>query len=454
MFSSAPAHRRHRPHLRPGVVLAVLALLAAGAAVAFLLIQRDDGRRAAAQRFVTAWTRGDTAGMWQALDPEAKRRYPQRRFAALVRSGNLAAGVRSVAAKKVGEVHDDHVAAVVAVRTATFGVLRGTVSLPVRGADSTAGVAWTPSLRLPGVRAGEAIRRREGPQPARASILAADGTHLDADSLGASIAGTPGPPPTGLERLYDARLGGHPSMRLVFGKRIVARTPSVAGRTLHTTIRPSLQQAAAAALGSKLGGVAVVRPRDGAVLALAGLAVSAPQPPGSTFKIITTAAALQAGIATPDSTYPVRTYAGLDGPRLRNAGGESCGGPLTNAFGVSCNSVFAPLGARLGARRLVATARRFGFGERLADRIPAAKTSTISPPSKLPDSLAVGAAAIGQDRDLATPLAMASVGATIANGGRRARLRIATSDAPRSTRVGSRRGPRQGPPLMPALRPP
>src|SRR4051812_9116889 len=246
MFSSAPAHRRHRPHLRPGVVLAVLALLAAGAAVAFLLIQRDDGRRAAAQRFVTAWTRGDTAGMWQALDPEAKRRYPQRRFAALVRSADRAAGLRSVAARKVGEVANDHVAAKVAVRTATFGVLRGTVSLPVRGSDSTAGVAWDPSLRLPGLRQGEAVRRRSGPQPDRKPILAADGSHLDADSLGASIAGTAGPPPTGLERLYDARLGGHPSMRLVFGKRIVASTPAVHGRSLHTTIEPALQQQAAA----------------------------------------------------------------------------------------------------------------------------------------------------------------------------------------------------------------
>ena len=440
MFSSAPARRRHGPPIRPGVVLAVLALLLAAAGVtALVLANHDDGRRAAAQRFVTAWTHRDAAAMWRALDPQAQRRYPQRRFAALVRSADRAAGVRSVAARKVGEVHDDHVAVTVAVPTATFGVLRGTVSLPVRGSDSTAGVAWDPSLRLPGLRPGEAVRRREGPAPARKPILAADGTHLDADPLGASIAGTPGPPATGLQRLYDARLGGHPSMRLLFGKRIVRSTPAVHGRSLHTTIEPALQRDAAAALGSKLGGVAVVRPSDGAVLALAGLAVSAPQPPGSTFKIITLSGALQEGIATPESTYPVRTYAVLDGTQLRNAGGESCGGTLTNAFVVSCNSVFAPLGARLGAKRLVAIARRFGFGERLSDRIPAAKTSTISPPAKLRDSLAVGAAAIGQDRDLATPLAMAGVGATIAEGGRRARLRIATSDAPHRTRVVSRR---------------
>jgi peptidoglycan glycosyltransferase len=77
----------------------------------------------------------------------------------------------------------------------------------------------------------------------------------------------------------------------------------------------------------------------------------------------------------------------------------------SSSFAHSCNSVFAPLGARLGARRLVRTAEAFGFNER--PRVPAARASRIS--RELKDSLAVGAAAIGQDRDLATPLQMASV---------------------------------------------
>jgi cell division protein FtsI/penicillin-binding protein 2 len=184
--------------------------------------------------------------------------------------------------------------------------------------------------------------------------------------------------------------------------------------------------AAVAALGQQLGGVAVIRPRDGAVQALAGLAVSAPQPPGSTFKIITASAALENGIATPSSTYPIRTSATLSGVELRNADGEACGGSLTEAFTVSCNSVFAPLGAKLGARRLVETARAFGFDQQ--PNIPAAMPSTISPPSQLRDDLAAGAAAIGQDRDLATPLEMATVGATIALDGRRVQPRITTLD--------------------------
>jgi peptidoglycan glycosyltransferase len=203
---------------------------------------------------------------------------------------------------------------------------------------------------------------------------------------------------------------------------VIARAGVVHGRAVRTTLRPGLIQVAAAALGDQLGGVAVLRPRDGAVLALAGLAVSAPQPPGSTFKMITVSAALAHGLATPETTFPVRTAATLSGVKLSNANGEACGGSLTTAFIESCNSVFAPLGAKVGARRLVAAARAFGFGER--SPIPAARPSTIAPAAQLKDSLAVGAAAIGQDRDLATPLEMASVAATIATGGRRARPRL------------------------------
>jgi cell division protein FtsI/penicillin-binding protein 2 len=322
---------------------------------------------------------------------------------------------------------------VVTVRTADFGTLSGTVGLPVSGSGAAAGVDWDPSLRLPGLRPGESVTRSAGPAPPRAPILAADGTPLDATGPGAAVAGRAGPPPTGLERLYDRRLAGHPSERLLFGAQIVARTARVPGRSLRTTISPRLMAAATVALGARLGGVAVLRPADGAVLALAGLAVSAPQPPGSTFKIITLAAALDHGLAGPASTYPVATSATLSGVKLTNASGEACGGSLTEAFSKSCNSVFAPLGARLGAARLVAAARAFGFDEQPA--IPAARPSTISPPSGLRDDLAVGAAAIGQDRDLATPLEMASVGATIAAGGRRAAPRIAAIEPVRRRTV-------------------
>jgi len=76
-------------------------------------------------------------------------------------------------------------------------------------------------------------------------------------------------------------------------------------------------------------------------------------------KMITATAALEAGIVNLNSTFPIATSADIAGYVLSNAGGEACGGTFLNAFAVSCNSVFAPLGPRIGAAR-------FGY---LADKL-------------------------------------------------------------------------------------
>jgi cell division protein FtsI/penicillin-binding protein 2 len=135
------------------------------------------------------------------------------------------------------------------------------------------------------------------------------------------------------------------------------------------------------------------------------------------------------------SSYPVQQFATLSGVRLYNASSESCGGSLADSFAHSCNSVFAPMGADLGRRRLLAISERFGFNAE--PRLPAEKASTIA--KDLRDDLAIGAAAIGQERDLATPLMMASVGATIANGGVRVRPRIVREERKVRRRVVRRR---------------
>jgi penicillin-binding protein A len=399
-------------------LLVVLAVVGAAAGGVYLWRSHEnaqEARRSAAERFAAAWEGRDPAAMWRTLSPRARAITPERRFVTAYRNADRAAGVRAVNAGRLGSERDGRIALPVAVRTDIFGTLRGTIRLRVSGTGDDAGVDWSFAFRLPGLRSDEPVVRRAGPQPRRGVLLAADGSRLEGTALA-----------SGLQKRYADRLEGHPSARLAFGERVVARTSAVKGRPVRTTIDPALSRAAAAALGGKVGGIAVIRPRDGAVQALAGLAVSAPQPPGSTFKIITTAAALQHRVATPSTTYPVQTAATLSGVRLRNASGEACGGTLQEAFAESCNSVFAPLGAKVGARRLVAAARAFGFNEE--PRIPAAKPSTISAAADLADSLAVGAAAIGQDRDLATPLGMASVGATIASGGRRAQPRITMHD--------------------------
>jgi peptidoglycan glycosyltransferase len=456
MFASAPPRRSSVAWLEPGrrrrrgrdgipwrAALIILLVLAAVGGAAYYVINRNhkaDMRRDAANSFVRAWARGDERAMWATLDARGRAAYPRARFRRLYHTANDAATVTAVRVGDLAGPKDGVFTAPVAVATRQFGTLRGTVRLPVHDENDGARIAWAPHLRLPGLRSGEQVRRRILARPQRAAVLGADGRRLDADPATAAIAGRPptgDDPGSGLERMFDARLAGRPGAELIFGDRVVAKVKVRRGHSVRATIRPGLQRAAAAALGGKLGGVAVVRPRDGSVLALAGLAVSAPQPPGSTFKIITASGALQHNIATPSSSYPVRTFAVLSGVKLRNASNESCGGTLTQAFIDSCNSVFAPLGAKLGATKLVRTAEGFGFNER--PRVPDAKASTIPQPRDLKDSLAVGASAIGQDRDLATPLQMAVAGATIAERGRRARPRIVRSDRVMRRRVVSAR---------------
>jgi cell division protein FtsI/penicillin-binding protein 2 len=241
---------------------------------------------------------------------------------------------------------------------------------------------------------------------------------------------------SGLERIFESRLAGTPGGALVAGTRTLAHTRPHRAPAVRTSISPSLERAAIAALGGRLGGAAIIDPRNGQVLALAGLAFSALQPPGSTFKIVTVTAALEARATTLRSTYPVRTAAVLEGRTLENAHGESCGGTLVQSFAKSCNSVFAPLGARVGAARLVATAERFGFNR--DPGIPGMATSTIPPAADLSGELDVGSSAIGQGRDQATTLQMTTVAAAIGEHGRRPRPTLLAGSRGHFDRVTSR----------------
>src|SRR4029079_11557803 len=102
------------------------------------------------------------------------------------------------------------------------------------------------------------------------------------------------------------------------------------------------------------------------VLALAGIAYSAPQPPGSTFKIVTLAGLLDAGTVKKSAKFPIETKTTLEGVELENANGEACGGSLRASFAESCNSVFVPLGAKLGADQLLETAEKLWLHEETA----------------------------------------------------------------------------------------
>jgi peptidoglycan glycosyltransferase len=410
-------YRRHRRR-NPLAYLVPLALVAVVAGIVALVVRHNreiDRQRADAAQFAKAYAARDTTAMWDALDAKSQEAYPRARFAQLVRRADTAATARTKRVGRASDPKDGTVTVPVAVDTRLFGTMRGTLKLEV----DDGGVRWQPAMRLPGLRAGEAPRRRTLQAAHRATVLNRQGQQLVDDPTLNIFA-------KGLRTRYRERLAGSDGAELLFGTRRIARVAAHSGKSVHSTLRPGLQRAATSALGNKLGGVAVLNPRTGDVLALAGIAVSAPQPPGSTFKIITLSAALASGAATPSSSYPVRTGATLSGVRLANASNESCGGSLAQSFAESCNSVFAPLGAKVGAKKLVARAEAFGFNE--TPRVPVAKPNTIPEAKDLPDAIAVGAAAIGQNKDLATPLGMASVAATIGAKGVRAKPRAIRED--------------------------
>ncbi|MEU5901338.1 penicillin-binding transpeptidase domain-containing protein [Streptomyces venezuelae] len=222
------------------------------------------------------------------------------------------------------------------------------------------------------------------------------------------------------------------------------------GGKVETTIKAAVQQAAYAGLGGKRGAVAALEPSTGKILAL----VSAPSydperlsgtdravadtwaelngsatkpmlnrairqtyPPGSTFKVVTAAAALDAGEVT-DLDAPTKSPNPYTLPgtstQLTNEVDGCKNASLRYAFQWSCNTVFAKLGVDTGLTPMVGTARDFGFNDS-GLRIPSSVAASNFDTSM--DRAQLGLSAIGQYDTRATPLQMAMVAAAVANGG-------------------------------------
>lgn len=264
---------------------------------------------------------------------------------------------------------------------------------------------------------------------------------------------------SGLERAEDSVLNG--SDPRLFGLRLAdfftGRSPR--GGTVETTLRPRVQQAAWDAMqrgctGGCRGAVVALEPTTGKVLTmvsapsydpnelsshdsaqqgqawqrlrddpaspLTNRAISETYPPGSTFKVITTAAALQAGVGENEQlTNAARIGLPDSTVTLENFAGHTCDGgeptvSLRTAFARSCNTAFVQLGIRTGAKALRTTAQGFGF-DLTPEPIPLqVAESTIG---RIPDNAALGMTSIGQKDVAVTPLKNAVVAATIANGG-------------------------------------
>ena len=258
---------------------------------------------------------------------------------------------------------------------------------------------------------------------------------------------------TGIERTQDRVLSGEDDRLFVrrLSDYVTGNEPK--GGTVVLTIDPQAQSAAFRGLSGKRGAVVALDPRTGAVLAMVSTpsydparlssfepaqireyyaqlndadsdpllnrAISKTYPPGSTFKVVTAAAALSSGEVDAETRIPSPRV--LDLPQtnndLRNFGGAACSGEtstLADALRISCNTAFGSLGLTLPEEALREQAQAFGFGDNDL-RVPTSVADSTFPEETNPPQAAQ--AAIGQFDVRATPLQMAMVAAGVANGG-------------------------------------
>ena len=246
----------------------------------------------------------------------------------------------------------------------------------------------------------------------------------------------------GLERYRTKQLGGtlQSGLSAVFGPI----STTTIGDEVKTTLDPTAQQLARTQLAGRIGSVVAIVPRTGAVKVMysnpgydsndpfkpcddacqVNRATQGLYPPGSTFKVVTTAAALNSGAYTPDSIINGDSPLTVSGVPLSNDDGQSWGDiTLQTALTNSVNTVFAQVGENLGRRTMQTYMKRFGFyavppldyprdemtvsGNREGDKLVPVTS----------DQVDLGRMAIGQAKLLVTPLQMAMVAAAVANHG-------------------------------------
>jgi peptidoglycan glycosyltransferase len=272
---------------------------------------------------------------------------------------------------------------------------------------------------------------------------------------------------TAVERAWDDLLTGRadPNPLRDLLNEILARQPDQHDLTL--TIDRRLQDFAQAQLGSNVGAVVAIDPRTGAILAMASSptydatgfsgdpaaaqaafdAVAGRQGnpfldrsrqghyvPGSIMKVLTASAALDSGAITPETTFPDQPQQEVDGFVVNGftihehdlGTVKPALWPLSEALQVSSNIFFAHVGLEVGAARFLDYAGRFGFCAPLrigSDQrgLPVdpsyVSTAAGSGCGSFVDDVELASAAFGQGRDSVTPLQMALVAATVANGG-------------------------------------
>lgn len=227
------------------------------------------------------------------------------------------------------------------------------------------------------------------------------------------------------------------------------------GYDIHLTIESEVQRAAAAALGNRRGAVIAINPRNGAVLAMVSYPTFDPNllvsqekegerpsgeiamerytqeasspllnratmglyPPGSSFKILTTAAALDGAGLSPSIVFNCPGTWEVGGFRVTNYGHTNYGNiDMTDALAKSVNTYFAQLATKIGSELLVRYAEEGGMNQRIPLDYPAVAVSTIPSASEM-DLAELAWTGVGQGRLQLSPLQLCIFGCAIANGG-------------------------------------
>lgn len=260
---------------------------------------------------------------------------------------------------------------------------------------------------------------------------------------------------SGIERSLNDELSGTSNEQFFDQLNAMFTGQEPKGASVELTLDPVIQQAAWDALGDNTGAIVAIEPSTGRIIAMVSKASYDPNQlsaheanttidqrydellanpnnplinraisgdlyhPGSVFKIVMTAAALQSGEYTAESEFPNPGTLQLPQTNsfISNAEGGACGGGATatiaTALQRSCNIPFAQLGAALGEDKIRAMAEQFGFGQSFG--IPMAVTPSVYPEGM--DAPQLMLSSFGQYDVKVTPLQMAMVSAGIANGG-------------------------------------
>lgn len=259
---------------------------------------------------------------------------------------------------------------------------------------------------------------------------------------------------TGIEGELNDVLSGTANSQFLDQVNAILTGQSPKGAAVELTIDGALQQAAWDALGEYSGAVIAIDTKTGAILAMVSKPTFDPNwlavhdtdavidvydqlltdpseplfnrtlagdlnPPGSTFKLVVAAAALESGQYTSESQFPNPPQLTLpeSDSVITNSGGDTCSGTptvtLSTALSLSCNIPFAELGLELGDRQIRDQANDFGFNESIS--VPLESTPSVYP--RALDDPQTMLSAFGQSSVRASPLQMAMVSAAIANGG-------------------------------------